>query len=212
VNCTSRWALALLLLAAVGLARASADDLVVVRLGERSDGDAGTDELEAATVSAQTSGKRVRVVDLRAAGAGLRTIRIQQLPKALLLRPRVVTLSLGSADLCGDTSLRTFARELHVVAELLRRNVHTIVVSSLSPPGETCARGGPRLLHRLEAFNATISQSAQRNRLLTVDARERGDRRRAPDPLIVAQLEGALVSTPSAPSRRPAAPPARDAM
>jgi hypothetical protein len=192
----------------------TSDEVVVVRMGARVESIAEQRILDATAAIAEKPGRRVRLVDLRGPEAGLVEIRGRQLAQALALRPAVVVLSLGPADLCGATSLRTFARELHVVTDLLRLNTRRAAVSTR----EACAAAGPGagLRLRLEAFNWTIVQSAIRNNVLLLDVR--ADRDRAPgssDPLLVAELEEALVrggSGPVAPPPRAAAPRRREAM
>lgn len=119
----------------------------------------------------ERSGKRLQLVDLTAPGATAAEVRTQQLPRAMALRPMVVTVAIGSADVCGSTPLRSFARDLEIIADLLRRNATAVSISTIPAPAGACALSPRALQARLDAFNATIARTAERQGLAVAEPR-----------------------------------------
>ena len=131
----------------------------------------------AATAAALSSlaervGKPMRLIDLTTPGATSADIRTDQLGRAVALRPARVTLTFGSADVCGATSLRSFARDLQIIVDLLQRNSGHVIISTIAAPAGPCSLSGAALRHRLEAFNLTIMQTGQRHGSTLVEAQD----------------------------------------
>ncbi|HYD39243.1 MAG TPA: SGNH/GDSL hydrolase family protein [Anaeromyxobacter sp.] len=155
-----------------------------------------------------TAGTRVRRVELTAPGMRADQVRQGPLGQAVSLRPKIVTLSIGAADACGTTELRTFARDLHVVTELLRRNSGLVVLSTMAIPEGPCSRAGPALRRRVEAFNAVIARAAAQNGVHLAELREvreaQADEDDASSPweiAVAAELEHALAAARAAQAR-----------
>ncbi len=115
------------------------------------------------------SGRRVRLVDLTAAGTTAGQIRRDQLQRVITLRPFLVTVAIGPTDACGTTTPQRFARDLEIVADLLHRNVPNVIVSTFAAPDERCGRTPRVLERRAETFNWILIRSAKRNRLSLAD-------------------------------------------
>jgi len=149
----------------------AAPELVYVAMGERSGGG------DPARIAEQLgrAGARVRLVDLTAAGATSETVWRDQVPRAVALRSALVTLSVGASDVCGQTALGRFSRDLQMIADLLRRNSARVLVSTIAPPAGDCGRTPARLRARLEAFNWAIVRAAQHNGLGLVELRTGGE-------------------------------------
>jgi acyl-CoA thioesterase I len=120
----------------------------------------------------ETSGIAVKLVNLGVSGATVADVRRDQLPKAMSAGAQLVTIAIGINDLVAERSLRDFARDLEIVADLVRRTKATVVISNipdltLSPS----AKGSPAgFRRRLEGYNAAIATVAERHGFLLADA------------------------------------------
>jgi lysophospholipase L1-like esterase len=80
-------------------------------------------------------------------------------------RPAFVTLGVGLADIAEGRNLRDYARDLEVIADLVRRSKAVVVLATLPDvslaPGR--ADAPPALSRRIEAYNATIRTIAERH-------------------------------------------------
>lgn len=122
-------------------------------------------------------GQAVRVVDLTVPGATAFHVRASQLERAIALRPRLVTLAVGPADVVDGASLASFARDLHVVTELLRKAGATVVISTLPPAARLREAPTPAFQLRVESFNWAIRRIAAYNGLQLVDLAARAPAR-----------------------------------
>ena len=189
------------LLAAAAPARA-AGQAVYVSLGEETPPGARAGDSARLVERLAAAGTRVRRVELTSPGIRVEQIRQGLLGQAVSLRPKIVTLSVGAADACGTTELRAFARDLHVVTELLRRNSGLVVLSTMAPPGGPCSRSGPALRRRVEAFNAVIARAAAQNGVWLAEVRgDDGDASSPWEVAVAAELEHALAAARAAQAR-----------
>ncbi len=171
----------------------AAGDLVYVALGERTPPGARSGDQDRIAGRLAAGRARIRRVDLTAPGLRAEDVRRTSLAPALALRPKVVTLAIGAADACGTTELRRFARDLHVVTELLRRNSGVVVLSTMATPEGPCSRSGPALRRRVAAFNAVIARAASQNGVLLAQVRPDGEGPESPwEAAVAAELENAL--------------------
>lgn len=163
-------------LLAPGTTRAGPSEALYVALGGSSDAAGVARAGDPARIAAALEpGRRVRVVDLTAAGATVRAVRDRQLSTAISLRPALVSISVGPLDVLAGTSLAEFSRDLHVITDLLR-HTRAIVVISTVPPGDALRPGASaRLRHRADAFDSAIRLAARRNGLLLADVRAPGE-------------------------------------
>lgn len=188
-------------LAAAAPARA-AGQAVYVSLGEQTPPGARAGDSARIVERLATAGTRVRRVELTAPGLRVEQLRQGPLGQAVALRPKIVTLSIGAADACGATELRAFARELHVVTELLRRNSGLVVLATMAPPEGPCSRSGPALRRRVEAFNAVIARAAAQNGVRLAEVRrDDGDASSPWEVAVTAELEHALAAARAAQAR-----------
>jgi hypothetical protein len=168
----ARWLTAAVLLCAAGRARA-APELLYVAVGGSAEltGAARTGDPARIAGRLEAGGRRVRLVDLTAPGAGASAVRAEQLLRAVALRPALVTVALGPVDVMAKASLKGFSRDLEIVADLLRRNAGTVVVATL-PHAEVLRPGADRAFRRrVDAFNWAIVRIARRHGLTLVDLR-----------------------------------------
>jgi hypothetical protein len=204
--------LARLLALASALASAApvraAGEAVYVSLGEVTPPGARAGDSARLVERLATAGTRVRRVELTGSGVRAEQLRQGPLAQALSLRPKIVTVAIGAADACGTTELRSFARDLHVVTELLRRNSGMVVLSTMAIPAEPCSRSGPALRRRVEAFNAVIARAAAQNGVHLAEVREGREAPADEDDLsspwetaVAAELEHALAAARAAQAR-----------
>lgn len=113
----------------------------------------------------EASGLPVKLEVHAEPGATAADLRAVQLPKVMGARPAFVTLGVGLGDIAAGRNLRDFARDLEVIADLVRRSKAIVVVSTLPDlslaPGR--AAEAPSLSRRIEAYNATIRTIAERH-------------------------------------------------
>lgn len=188
------------LLGSAGPARA-ASELVYVALGEQAPPGARAGDPARIAGRLAAAGSRVRRVELTAPGMRMEEVRPGPLGQVLSLRPKIVTLSIGAADACGTTELRRFARDLHVVTELLRRNSGMVVLSTMAPPEGPCTTSGTALRRRVEGFNAVIVRAAVQNGVRLAELRP-GDGDASPwEVAVAAEVEHALAAARAAQAR-----------
>lgn len=181
----------------------AAGELVYVALGERTPPGARSGDQDRIADRLAAGRGRIRRVDLTAPGVRAEDVRRTSLAPALSLRPKVVTLAIGAADACGTTELRRFARDLHVVTELLRRNSGVVVLSTMATPDGPCSRSGAALHRRVAAFNAVIARAASQNGVLLAQVRPGGEGPASPwETAVAAELENALSPAARGPEAR----------
>jgi lysophospholipase L1-like esterase len=98
-------------------------------------------------------------------GATAAGVREVQLPKLMSSRPAFVTLGVGLADVAAGRNLRDFARDLEVIADLVRRSKAVVVLATLPDVAlaPAHAEASASLARRIEAYNATIRTIAERH-------------------------------------------------
>lgn len=120
----------------------------------------------------EASGLPVKLLNLGVAGATVADLRRDQLPRAQGAGATVITLAIGINDLTKERTLRDFARDLEVVADLVQRTKAQVLMSNL--PDLTLApstRGAPPSFgRRIAQFNAAIQTTAERHGFTVVDA------------------------------------------
>lgn len=155
----------------------------------------------------ERAGTRLRLVDLTLPSMTAEQLRRDQLPRVVALRPALVTVSVGATDVCAATPLLQFSRDLHVIADLLRRNVPSVVLSTVTLPEGACARSGPALQRRLESFNWAITRTAERNGAALADVSGAGGARRSWEEAVAGQLGLRAPPTPRGATPPPAPAP-----
>jgi acyl-CoA thioesterase-1 len=113
----------------------------------------------------EASGVPVRLVNLGVPGATADDLRRTQLPRVMGEQPVLVTIGIGLNDLVRGRSLRDFARDLQLIADVVERTRATVIVSELPDISRSpSAAGSPRSLERqLAAYNAALRQMAERH-------------------------------------------------
>jgi acyl-CoA thioesterase-1 len=119
----------------------------------------------------EASGVPVKLEVAAVSGATVADVRRVQLPRLLAARPALVTLGVGLNDVVQGRTLRDFARDLEVIADLVRRTRATVVVAtlpdvSLAPSGRSAPAS---LARRIEAYNASIRTVAERHGFVVAD-------------------------------------------
>jgi acyl-CoA thioesterase I len=147
----------------------------------------------------EASGVPVKLHLLAESGATAEDVRRDQLPRLMALRPGFVTIGIGLNDLLQGRNLRDFARDLQVIADLVRRSQATVVLATLpdvshAPLGEG-APPPPVLARRIAAYNETLRTVAERHGFHLADVH--GASRRAPR-----ELPGLLAQDGLHPSAR----------
>lgn len=113
----------------------------------------------------EAAGVPVKLDVYAASGATADEVRRVQLPRVMGSRPAFVTIGVGLADIAAGRNLREFARDLEVIADLVRRSKAVVVVLTLPDLSLAPARASapPSLARRIEAYNATIRTIAERH-------------------------------------------------
>jgi lysophospholipase L1-like esterase len=126
----------------------------------------------------EASGVPVRLDVVAASGATIADLRRDQVPKVMAKRPALVTIGVGINDLMQGRKLAEFARDLEIVADLVRRTKATVVLQTI--PDLTSSPAGvgapPSLGKRIEAYNATIARVAERHGFVLSDVYGRSRR------------------------------------
>ena len=166
-------AAAALALAIAALPARAATPMTYVALGDStatgvgSDSGGGYPQRLARRLEAE--GIQVRLVNLGVAGATAADLRRDQLPKAMSSGAVLVTIGIGLNDVVQRRPLRDFARDLHTVADLVKRTKAAVVIATL--PDLTQAPGGAEagLGRRIEQYNAAIQTAAERHGFQVAD-------------------------------------------
>jgi acyl-CoA thioesterase I len=113
----------------------------------------------------EAAGVPVKLEVYAESGATAADVRNVQLPKVMSARPAFVTIGVGLADITAGRNLRDFARDLEVVADLVRRSKAIVVIATLPDLSLAPARADapPSLARRIEAYNATLRTIAERH-------------------------------------------------
>jgi acyl-CoA thioesterase I len=113
----------------------------------------------------QAAGVTVKLDVYAERGATAADVRTVQLPKVMSARPAFVTVGVGLADVAAGRNLRDFARDLEIIADLVRRSKAIVVVATLPDLSLAPAHADapPSLARRVEAYNATIRTIAERH-------------------------------------------------
>lgn len=135
------------------------------------------------------SGVRVRLQVLGTSGATAADLRRDQLPRVLSARPALVTIGIGLNDAVAGRPLAQFARDLEVVADLVRRTDAAVVMATVPDVSLVpAAQGGPPgLSRRIAAYNASIRMVAERHGFTVADVHGATRRALAERPDVVAR-------------------------
>lgn len=169
-----RAALAVVLLAASTAARA-APPLVYVVLGDSTAVGVGADGVgypaRLAHRIERDAGFSVKLVNLGVSGATAADVRRDQLPKAMGSGPGLVTIAIGINDVMSGRTLAEFAKDLQVIADLVKRTKAAVIISTV--PDLTTAPAGkgapPSLGRRIQQYNAAIQTVAERHGFVVAD-------------------------------------------
>jgi lysophospholipase L1-like esterase len=109
---------------------------------------------------------RVRVVNLGVGGATASRVLSRQLPRAIKLRPDLVTLSVGPNDITGKRDLESYARDIDAILRILTGQTGAVVVVNLIPDLTVTPRFRgteieARLRERVVAFNEILALQAR---------------------------------------------------
>ena len=96
---------------------------------------------------------------------GLRVLS-RQLPRAIKLRPDLVTLSVGPNDITGKRDLESYARDIDAILRILTRQTGAVVVVNLIPDLTVTPRFRgkeieARVRERVVAFNEILALQAR---------------------------------------------------
>jgi lysophospholipase L1-like esterase len=105
-------------------------------------------------------------MNLGAGGATASGVRSRQLPRAVELRPDLVTLSVGPNDITDKRDLESYARDIDTILETLTRRTSAIVVVNLIPDLTVTPRFSgteieSSLRRRVVAFNEVLARQAR---------------------------------------------------
>lgn len=119
----------------------------------------------------EQSGLSVKFQLVAVSGANAGDLRRDQLPKVMSSRPNLVTIGVGINDVMQGRKLAEFARDLEIVADLVRRTKAIVVIQTIPDLTQSpSAKGAPASLgRRIEAFNATIARVAERHGFIVAD-------------------------------------------
>jgi acyl-CoA thioesterase I len=115
-----------------------------------------------------------RTVNLGVAGATSYDVLEGQVAEAIVLRPHLVTLSIGPNDITAKVPVETYAENLEAILGRLARETDAVIVVNLLPDLAVTPRfrnrGNAPLLGRLSAeFNEVVARTAKRHGVLVVD-------------------------------------------
>lgn len=119
----------------------------------------------------EAEGHVVKLLNLGVSGATAADVRRDQLPRVMSSSPGLVTIVVGINDLTKGRTLAEFARDLQVIADLVKRTKATVVIATLpdltlSPSGQGSP---PSLARRTAQYNAAIRTVAERHGFAVVD-------------------------------------------
>jgi hypothetical protein len=144
---------------------------------------------------------RVRLIDLTAADATVHDVRNEQLRRAMAARPALVTIAIGASDVRGPSSLRSFSRDLQVVADLLHRTKATVVISTIPNARGLADHPGRAFRRRVDAFNWAIVRIARRHGFVLADVRARAGLPESSWAVTVGRAIDGALAPPSHPPR-----------
>jgi lysophospholipase L1-like esterase len=107
-----------------------------------------------------------RLMNLGVGGATASGVRSRQLPRALELRPDLVTLSVGPNDITDKRDLESYARDIDTILETLTRRTSAVVVVNLIPDLTVTPRFRGTEIEssvgrRVVAFNEVLARRAR---------------------------------------------------
>ncbi len=117
---------------------------------------------------------RASVVNLGDSGATSAQVVSRQLERAVLLRPDLVTLSVGPNDITGRISVDTFEKNLDTIFGRLVAETRAVIVANLLPDLAVTPRfrrGSVRELvgQQTVTFNEAVGRAARRHGVEVVD-------------------------------------------
>jgi acyl-CoA thioesterase-1 len=117
---------------------------------------------------------RARLINLGAGGATAGEVLNHQLPRALELRPDLVTLSVGPNDITRERALEAYARDVEATIRALTRLTTAVLVVNLIPDLSVTPRFSgqeiaPLVRERVVAFNEVLSRQARASGAEVVD-------------------------------------------
>jgi lysophospholipase L1-like esterase len=117
---------------------------------------------------------RARVTNLGVGGATAAGVRSRQLPRALELKPDLVTLSIGPNDITAERSPRDYGRDVAAILQALTRDTSAVVVVNLIPdltvtPRFKGTEAEPVVRQRVTAFNEVLAAQARAHGAEIVD-------------------------------------------
>jgi acyl-CoA thioesterase-1 len=109
---------------------------------------------------------RAAVVNLGVSGATAADVLEEQLPRALGLRPDLVTLSIGPNDITRGRSPAEYERDLAQILRALARRTRAVVVVNLIPDLTVTPRfrdkeAAPEVGRRVRLFNEALGRQAR---------------------------------------------------
>jgi lysophospholipase L1-like esterase len=117
---------------------------------------------------------RARVENLGVGGATAAGVLRRQLPRALELRPDLVTLSVGPNDITGERAPGDYARDVETILQALIRRTGAVVVVNLIPDMTVTPRFRgtevePLVRQRVITFNEILADRARAHGAELVD-------------------------------------------
>jgi lysophospholipase L1-like esterase len=117
---------------------------------------------------------RANVVNLGADGATSADVIADQLERAVLLRPRLVTLSIGPNDLTAHVPVAEYERNVDTIFRRLARETGAVVVTNLLPDLAVTPRfrgrpTTPEVDELTRRFNEALLRRARPNGIEVVD-------------------------------------------
>jgi lysophospholipase L1-like esterase len=117
----------------------------------------------------EASGTPVKLLNFGVSGATAADLRRDQLPRAMGASPALVTIAVGINDVVQGRSLRDFQRDLHAIADLVKRTKAAVVIANLPDLTQLPAGAAPGMVRRIEGYNAAIQTVAERHGFEVVD-------------------------------------------
>jgi acyl-CoA thioesterase I len=117
---------------------------------------------------------RANVVNLGADGATSADVIADQLERAVLLRPRLVTLSIGPNDITAHVPVAEYERNVGAIFQRLGRETGAVVVANLLPDLAITPRfrgrpTTPEVGELTQRFNEALLRRARASRIEVVD-------------------------------------------
>jgi lysophospholipase L1-like esterase len=170
--------------------------VVYVALGDSTVEGIGASEPERAYV-ARLHGRlralypRAAMVNLGVSGATSADVVADQLERAVLRRPHLVTLSVGPNDITGHVAVADFERNVETIFRRLREETGAVIVVNLLPDLAVTPRfrgrpAEPAVGRLTVAFNEALGRQARRHGVEVVDLYEASRREVPARPALVA--------------------------